>query len=74
MAHLFSDIRNMAWQTLYLNMVLIAPPRKNTSDHAELRILVTDPPLNGVHESGRVLVVGTSADGGVGRVAIPPED
>ena len=34
MAHLFSDIRNMGWQTLYSNMALIAQPRKNTSDHA----------------------------------------
>jgi hypothetical protein len=34
MVHLFSDIRNMGWQMLYLDSVLIAPPRKNTSDHA----------------------------------------
>jgi hypothetical protein len=33
-AHLFSDIRNMGWQTLYSNMSPIAPPRKNTPDHA----------------------------------------
>jgi hypothetical protein len=34
MAHLFSDIRNMGWQTLYSNITLIALPRKNTSNHA----------------------------------------
>ena len=31
---MFSDIRNLERQTLYSNMTLIAPPRKNTSDHA----------------------------------------
>ena len=34
MAHLFSDIRNGGWQTLYSNVTLIAPPRENSSDHA----------------------------------------
>ena len=34
MAHLFSDIRNMGWQTLYSNMARIAQPRKNTSGRA----------------------------------------
>jgi hypothetical protein len=34
MAHLFSDIRNLEWQTLYPDMTLIAQPRKNTSNHA----------------------------------------
>ena len=34
MAHLFLDIRNLEWQTPYLDMVLITPHRKNTSDHA----------------------------------------
>ena len=47
-------------------MILIAPPCKKTSDHAELRILAADPSLNGAHEGGRVLVIGTSADGGDG--------
>ena len=46
MAYLFSDIRKMEWQTLYLNMTPIATPCKKTSGHADLRILVTYPVLN----------------------------
>ena len=59
MAHLFSDIRNLEWQTLYSNMTLIAQPRRNTFDHASHTRLLNDPnrrrECNGVkHRNKRI--------------------
>ena len=60
LTRIFSDIQNLEWQTLYLNMISTGKHRKNTSDHPYIgHTLMSAPTLltevGGIRDRGRAL-------------------